>query len=452
MRDDTGFTPRLGRPGDIGRTGRKRFLKSVRQRVARLAKPSGKSALARGRIRRGAAAGRMASFRGTAFSAHRMRRVVVKVYIARSGKAGGMKHFSEHVGYLQRDGVDRDGQRGKLYDRSDEGLDRAGFVERGRDDRHQFRVMVSPEDGAALGDLKPHVRELMASVERDLGTRLDWVAVDHHNTGQPHTHIVIRGRADDGRDLVIAKDYLTKGFRRRASDLVTERLGPRRELEIMRAQASEVTEDRWTGIDRRLENMAEGQRINLNAAPDTSGRFNDALVRKRLHYLEQLGVAEQRSADGWQVEADWSDTLKQMGRRGDIIRSITATHSDRDIANRLRLFDPSRSHAGKILGKVIGSGPADELRSHRHILVDATDGQTWVVNLDPAISLPPRHGSIVDVSRRNVRPRPVDQNIARIASLNDGVWSDALHAGFEPSASPAYRLAPQAPPRSPETR
>jgi len=41
----------------------------------------------------------------------------------------------------------------------------------------------------------------MAQAERDLGTKLDWIGVDHWNTDNPHVHVLVRGKADDGRDL-----------------------------------------------------------------------------------------------------------------------------------------------------------------------------------------------------------------------------------------------------------
>ena len=50
-------------------------------------------------------------------------------------------------------------------------------------DRHQFRFIVAAEDGAEYQDLKPMIRRLMAQAEKDLGTKLDWVAVNHFNTG-----------------------------------------------------------------------------------------------------------------------------------------------------------------------------------------------------------------------------------------------------------------------------
>ena len=44
----------------------------------------------------------------------------------------------------------------------------------------------------------------MTQMEEDLGTRLDWVAVDHFDTAHPHTHIIARGVTHDGKGLNIA--------------------------------------------------------------------------------------------------------------------------------------------------------------------------------------------------------------------------------------------------------
>ncbi|GAB7536397.1 hypothetical protein BGC_26150 [Burkholderia sp. 3C] len=75
----------------------------------------------------------------------------------------------------------------------------------------------------------------MARMKADLGTRLEWGAVDHGNTDNPHTHVVLRGKDNTGKDLIISRDYIAEGMRRRASELATEWLGPRTELETQRA-------------------------------------------------------------------------------------------------------------------------------------------------------------------------------------------------------------------------
>ena len=77
-------------------------------------------------------------------------------------------------------------------------------------------------------------------MEADLGTQLEWVAVDHWDTDNPHTHVVLRGKNETGRDLVIARDYIGHGMRHRASELATVWLGPRTELEIRAGMQREV--------------------------------------------------------------------------------------------------------------------------------------------------------------------------------------------------------------------
>ena len=114
---------------------------------------------------------------------------------------------------------------------------------------------MSPEDAAELESLRTVTRELMADAERDLGTTLDWIAVDHWNTDNPHVHILIHGRADDGKDLVISRAYISRGFRERAAERVTLELGPRSEREVRSALEREVEAERWTNLDRALRDL-----------------------------------------------------------------------------------------------------------------------------------------------------------------------------------------------------
>jgi type IV secretory pathway VirD2 relaxase len=122
---------------------------------------------------------------------------VVKARIVRLKLGSRAAHA--HLNYLQRDGTTRDGGRGQLYGPDGDRADGRAFVERGREDRHQFRFIVAPEDGDRLSDLRGFARDVMRQMEEDLGTRLDWVAVDHFNTGHPHSHVVIRGKDDLGK-------------------------------------------------------------------------------------------------------------------------------------------------------------------------------------------------------------------------------------------------------------
>src|SRR3546814_10667595 len=140
---------------------------------------------------------------------------------------------------------------------SDLAVDRKAWLEPATGDLHQFRFIVSAEDGMEYDDLKPRARRLMQRVEDDLGTKLDWVAVDHYNTGHPHTHIIVRGKDERGVDLVIARDYISHGLRERASELVDLDLGPRTDYAIEQRLRAEVEQERLTSIDRAMLREAD---------------------------------------------------------------------------------------------------------------------------------------------------------------------------------------------------
>jgi hypothetical protein len=224
-RDDE-FEPKLGKIRSRGGKVRSSYLRQVAQTVGvRGGRKLGRGTFHGSRIGRGAGVGRVLAARDR-YAAFRARRVVVKARIIKiAGR--GLKGAKLHLRYLQRDGVTREGLPGDLYDAKLDKADGSAFLERCDGDRHQFRLIVSAEDAIEFDDLKHFTRRLLRQMEEDLGTGLDWVAVDHYNTGHPHSHVIVRGKDDRGADLVIAREYLSQGMRERAAELVTLDLGPR---------------------------------------------------------------------------------------------------------------------------------------------------------------------------------------------------------------------------------
>lgn len=431
------FRPRLGRPGDRGGSAAKRYGARIKRAAKRLAKPKRKRRFSGERIGRGSAAARMAQMRSSPFAKFRLRRVIVKTHTARAGKGVGRAAFRAHVNYIQRDGVDRNGEGGELYNRDREKLDDKDFLARSEQDPHQFRIILSPEDGEQIGDLKTYTRDVMRETEKDLGTRLDWVAVDHWNTGHPHVHVVIRGRDAKGRDLVIARDYLTRGLRMRAQEIALERLGPRRDLEIARAQAREVDAERFTGIDRELAALSRGGALEIAAPSGAAEQFERTLRLRRLKFLEGMGLAVKESAASWRLVNGWDTTLRERAIKRDIIRSIAAAAGKEIAARDLAAYDGGAPP--KIVGRVAASAPDDEVRDTRFLIIDAGDGKFWRVSAGalPPGALPPQ-GAIVELRKREARPLASDRTIARIAGLNHGTYSSVLHEADNPSASKAF--------------
>jgi type IV secretory pathway VirD2 relaxase len=222
------------------------------------------------------------------------RRVVIKSRYVVLKKAGA-NSVSTHLRYIERDGVTRDGRRGQAYGPETDAVDLKDFEARGHVDRHQFRCIVSVEDAEQLDDLRAYTREFMQRMAVDLETRLDWVSVDHWDTDNPHTHVVLRGRAANGQSLVIAPDYMAHGMRMRAGDLATEWLGPRTELEIRQGLLREVEQERLTGLDRTLLRRATLGVVDLTAKP--SDRPFQTMLRARLQRVETMELAERIDAN-----------------------------------------------------------------------------------------------------------------------------------------------------------
>ena len=250
--DDDRFRVRPGTPKQRGEAFINKVLRQTNKAGAKLGKVVGKVGYRPGsRLGRGHVAAR---FAGASLTPN-ARRVTIKARLVHLAKAGP-RSTAAHLRYIEREGVDRQGGPGHVYGPTTDAADTAAFEERGREDRHQFRFIVSPEDAEQLDDPRTYARHLMARMEADLGTRLDWVAVDHWNTDNPHTHVVLRGKDDTGKDLIISRDYIAEGMRHRAAELATEWLGPRTELEIQRTMERELDQERWTRLDRTLQRVA----------------------------------------------------------------------------------------------------------------------------------------------------------------------------------------------------
>jgi len=328
------------------------------------------------------------------------RRVVMKARVVRhQGTRFRSAPLPKHMAYLKRDGVTRDGADARMFDATSDAADEQAFAERTADDRHHFRFIISPEDAAELADLRTFTRELMQDVERDLGTRLDWVAVDHWNTDNPHVHVLIRGRADDGQDLVISRDYISRGFRDRAAERVTFELGPRSEHEIRTALEKEVEAERWTSLDRALRDIADDGGGVTDLRP---GGEDDPEMRRlmlgRAAKLERLGLAEQIGPAQWTLKPGIEPTLRDLGIRGDIIktmhRAMSGADREPDIAGFAIHGD---APADPVLGRLVQRGLDDELKGSAYAIVEGVDGRTHHLRFsDLELTGDARPGAIVE--------------------------------------------------------
>ncbi|MET4448626.1 type IV secretory pathway VirD2 relaxase [Bradyrhizobium sp. GM2.2] len=346
--------------------------------------------------------GRVASARANRLLTGRSRLVTIKTRVVRH-KARSAP-LAAHLGYLRREGVTRDGEKARLFGPDTEHADPKAFAERCQDDRHHFRFIVSPEDAADMADLKGFARELVGQMEVDLGTKLDWVGVDHWNTQHPHVHVIVRGVAEDGQDLVISRVYIKEGMRARAQDLATQELGLRSDPDIRRSLERQVEAERWTQLDRQLVRDADRHGV-IDLAPDLAQQPDQfhALKVGRLRRLESLGLAHQLGPSQWVMDEAAETTLRELDERGDIIKRIHRSLTERGIERGTASYVLSgESLDVPIIGRLVDRGLDDELKGTAYAVIDGVDGRTHHIRLpDLDASGDSAPGSIVELRKFN---------------------------------------------------
>ena len=443
MADDHEFRVR---PGRIRSTRAQSARPFIAQALA-AAKKAGGGVSRSGRVfaanRSSFGRGQRASIQANRLITARTRGAVIKARVVRH--SGRTAPLGTHLDYLRRDGVTRDGEKARLFGPGTEEADGRAFAGRCEDDRHHFRFIVSPDDAVEMSDLKSFTRDLVGQMEKDLDTRLDWVAVDHWNTEHPHVHLIVRGVRDDGQDLVISRDYIKEGMRDRARDLITQELGPRADLDIRRTLERQIGAERWTQLDRQLVRDA-GKTGVIDVAPEV-GRQPDAYaVEKvgRLRKLAALGLASEIGPGQWMIDDQAEVTLRQLGERGDIIkrmhRALTERGIDRGSGNYVLAGE---SLDAPVIGRLVERGLDDELKGTAYAVVDGVDGRTHHIrlpHLDAAGDSAP--GSIVELrtfedargERRAALAVRSDLDLQHQVNASGATWLDRQSIAREPVA------------------
>ena len=443
MTDETDFRIR---PGRIRSSGAQRARPFIAQALA-AAKKAGAGVSRSGRIVSGHRSrfgrGQRASIRANRLITSRARGAVIKARVVRHTARSAP--LAAHLTYLRREGVTRDGEKARLFGPGGDDADPKAFAGRCEGDRHHFRFIVSPDDATEMTDLKSFTRDLVGQMEKDLGTRLDWVAVDHWNTEHPHVHLIVRGVRDDGQDLVISRDYIKEGMRDRARDLITQELGPRTDLDIRRALDRQVDAERWTQLDRQLLRDARNAGV-IDLAPPPGGQPDDYHAQKvgRLRKLEALGLAVEVGPGQWTINEAAETTLRELGERGDIIKRMHRALTERGIERGSASYVLAGESLGvPVIGRLVDRGLDDELKGTAYAVVDGVDGRTHHIklpDLDAAGDSAP--GSIVELrrfedakgQRRVAIAVRSDLDIDRQITASGATWLDRQNIAREPVA------------------
>lgn len=429
--DDNEFELKLGRLGRGETSGLRRVRTAVRMRTrgrrTRLRTGGGRMMRQASRLMRVVVV-------KARFAAHGIERVSqlraeVK-YLARAGSARDRGEAGPDARGGERHLQSSDGDELSFYNARETGLDAQAMTAGWAVDARHLRLIIAADDGEALGDLRPMVREIMARLEVKLATRLDWLAVDHWDTSGPHTHVLVRGRTAKGRDLVVPWGVITHELREHAEEIVTRVLGPPDPVDLKREEAREVNRRGLTALDRQLVADADQAGLIMVRRPD---------LIARLDALEVWGLAS-RERQGWRIRDDLFASLRAMERHAEIEKAVSF-HQSRGRHLPVLAAEPQVLLAGVL----VHLGPADEFGDGLLAVIETGQGELRYQRFEREVEMArlrgTRPGAIIAFEPSAPKIRTSDYAIAAIAERSGGLYSAALHFEVTPEMSGAVVAA-----------
>jgi type IV secretory pathway VirD2 relaxase len=262
------------------------------------------------------------------------RKSVLKAAYVRNWRPGRQwsGRMEAHARYMERNHSEERGHKELGFDATE---DRVDITQTARNwalarDWLHWRLILAPEDAGRV-DLRRHAREVMAQMEKDLDTRLKWVAIEHDNTEHHHVHILLRGVRQEidektGRckPLVMSRDYVSRSIREISERLMEQELGPRSEREYMIARGHGIEALRWTEIDRAIARkadlgIADYSHARWITSERTRARINQEM--ERLAFLEGLGLAQSLGDYRWELKPGWKEELRELQLQNDVIKT-----------------------------------------------------------------------------------------------------------------------------------
>jgi len=303
-------------------------------------------------------------------------RCAVRVTYAKNGTRG---QWRAHGRYIARETASQGRTAGVGFNATEREIDvadRLGQWQSAGDERI-WKLIVSPEFGDRM-DLVQLARDLMQRMERDLDTRLEWVAASHFNTDNPHVHIALRGVLEDGKAFRLERDYVQHGIRNVTEDLCTRELGYRTALDIAEAQRREVSQHRFTSLDRAIgrDKPRDGQASHFMVRR-TAVQPKHWYVIERLKTLESMGLAEAAGSDQWLVRQDFETALRAMQRLGDR-QKVLAAHGVPVSDARLPLVMFDLRRCTTLEGRILVHGE-DEGTGRTFMMLEGTDAKVHCV-------------------------------------------------------------------------
>lgn len=359
------------------------------------------------------------------------RNVVVKARYVKNNGIGFKEKIKAHFDYINRDHAGKENQKAQLFSEEDSKELLKNAAINFSESPHNFRFIISPEDGDKI-DLKEFTKNLIKTIENDLDTKLNWIASCHYDTNEPHVHLVVDGKNSAGEKLLMTRDYISRGIRNRASEIVNNKLGLRTKNEIDRQLEISINKNNKNYLDVLIKDHVKDGILNLekfNHEKHTD--ISAELLEKRLSYLQTKGLSIKLNEHEWSIRENYIQSLRELSRTSSIIERLSNNLSvDKE---RCELVSPQSLPDKGHKGQVVSRGYINEIDDQHFLIVRTEQVKYLYIELEKySEKAPVKIGDWVHVAATKSfdGPKTSDYSIAQLAKENSGIYDARVHVEY----------------------
>ena len=230
------------------------------------------------------------------------------------------------------------------------------------------------------------------------------------------------------------RDYVKSGIRNIAEDLCTNQLGYRTEFDAATAERREVSQHRYTSLDRMIsrgagantQDDANPQFFTYTLEPMENGIRDGRLLRQqhateRLLTLQIMGLAECTGPNTWLVRRDFESVLRSMQRMKDRQKTLAAhgvLMSDERLPVTVLDYRDLKSVEGRVL--VHGEEEVGREAGRSYLMLEGTDARVHHIYYTPEMEEARNRGELRTNSFVRLRKLFVDgQPVMEIDDFGD---------------------------------
>lgn len=270
--------------------------------------------------------------------------------------------------YIQKEGKGLNGQEPELYGSDNKEEYKNKMVDK------NWRYILSP--GTNQINLDVFTKRFVEKLENETGYKLTWVAANHYDTDNYHTHLLINGIDKNGREVnFLPREKVKYLFRIYAQDICTEMIGSKTKNQLETEFIKMIKKNYYTKLDKKIETMIDSQNeLNKDFLQTNKGD----LLNQRIQHLMILKLCEyDKKKQKFIFKNNWTEELKLLGKYNTYADGFKYASCS---PNEYYIHDLNKD--GKIEGKLLHKYIRQKDSNNFALVIQRNDGRVGYVPLD----------------------------------------------------------------------